>query len=124
MLLMREEYVDEDRGARYGGSDLYEPYTDDVGRLFRSLRREYGRCQSSVYIDDADGKSTRRIGWVFVKRVQYEDTGTYGRPAEFYNRSVWVTLYDGRDVSPDDGYYHPQPTWKIDGYHVLNGERA
>src|SRR6266581_7034903 len=44
---------------------------DDMGELYRSLVKEYGKCVSKQYID-INGKSTQ-IGWVFEKRVVYDD---------------------------------------------------
>lgn len=61
--------------------DLTDDGKPDFGDLYRALRSEYGRCQSSVYIDVADGPP-RRIGWYFLSRQQYTDTnGTYLRGA-------------------------------------------
>ncbi len=44
---------------------------DDMGELYRSLVKEYGKCVSKQYIDVND-KPTQ-IGWVFEKRVVYDD---------------------------------------------------
>jgi hypothetical protein len=74
-----------------GSSDWYEPYTSDRGRLFRDAQKEHGRCTSKVYVDGPDGRAVP-IGWVFEKRQQYEDTGCYGRPAEYFTLETWVEL--------------------------------
>ena len=66
-----------------GESGWYEPFTDDLGRLFKSLRREYGRCVSRVYQDTPDGTADP-IGWVFQKRAKYTDS------PETYLQEVWV----------------------------------
>lgn len=79
-LQIRESFVNLDRDIIFGESDWYEPFTDDVGQLFMSLQREYGRCASRMYSDPG----ARPCGWVFVKRDAYEDTG------ETYLRETWV----------------------------------
>ena len=70
-----------------GESHVYETFTDSPGELFKSLRREWGRCVSSIYIDRPDG-NTLRVGWVFQARVAYEDD-----PDQTYIREVWCTLF-------------------------------
>lgn len=83
------------------GGEPHECFTDDVGRLFRSCQREYGRCTSRVYVDRADG-STPAVGWHFEKMREYEDSGRYGRPRSYYKQGAWVSLYT-RD---ENGKYH------------------
>ena len=90
MLLMKEEFVNVTKGHRFGGGEPYEPWTEDVGKLFRTCQREYGRCVSSVYVDQKEGPSIR-VGWVFQKMDRYEDTG---KP---YLRETWITLYEQAD---------------------------
>lgn len=85
-MLIREQHVNETENLGCGESGLYEPYTDDIGKLFRDYQKEFGRCTSKVYIDE-EGKS-RAIGWVFQKKQKYSDTG------EEYEHAVWVTLYE------------------------------
>ena len=95
-LQIQENFIGEDlaTGKSWGQepSPYYEPYTDNLGQLFKSLRREYGRCTSRVYQDAPDGTADP-IGWVFEKKVEYEDADRArltGRE-RFYNRQVWVT---------------------------------
>jgi hypothetical protein len=92
-MLMQATFVNETKGWIFGESGWYEPYTTDLGRLFRDLRAEYGRCTGHVYIDTARGtdppgvySATRTVGWVFEKLCHYEDTG------DPYLRVVWVSL--------------------------------
>lgn len=60
--------------------------TPDFGAIYRSAQSEYGRCQSSVYVDTAAG--VKRVGWFFVSRQRYDDsTGSYLRGA-------WVTVIE------------------------------
>jgi len=97
-MLIQEAYTKVEEVERHWGLDRqsyplgeptepYEPFTDDVGTLFRALQREHGRCVSKVYHDGADGQPIP-IGWVFQKRQQYSDC------ADTYLQEVWVTLYD------------------------------
>ena len=75
----------------------YEAFTDDIGKLFRSLQNEYGRCVSKVYRDkkivtnDHGGERWEvvSIGWVFEKRERYQDMD------ETYLHETWITLMDG-----------------------------
>jgi hypothetical protein len=69
--------------------DIEDWLLDDDGRprfgeIYRLAQREYGRCTSSVYVDTPHG--LRRVGWFFVSRQHYEDTG------EPYLRGAWVTI--------------------------------
>jgi len=68
-MLIQETFTNETDGYNFGESEPYEPYTDDIGKLFKSFQREYGRCTSKMYVDTPEG--TKAIGWVFTKRMQY-----------------------------------------------------
>jgi hypothetical protein len=99
-MLVQETYIDKSHGCIYGETEPYEPYTDDVGRLFRDFQREYGRCTSKVYIDRKDG-STASVGWVFVKRAKYQDC------TDTYLQETWVTLYKSYEKKTVvDAEYH------------------
>lgn len=89
-MKMQETYINQTRGCSYGATDWYEPYTDNVGKLFRSLQREYGRCSGKVYIDTKTG--TKAIGWVFEKRQMYDDARGNDPERDYYIREVWVSL--------------------------------
>ena len=103
-MLISETFVNLDKGYRFGESEPYEPYTDNVGELFREMRREYGRCTGSVYVDTTDGK-VKRIGWVFQKRMEYEDYRR-GDSERYYTREVWVTLHDAKDTVTRQAHFH------------------
>jgi predicted RNA-binding Zn-ribbon protein involved in translation (DUF1610 family) len=97
-LFVNETYVNEDKGYQFGESGWQESFTDNMGRLFRSCQKEYGRCTSAVYVDTVDGPPIR-VGWYFQKRMEYEDSrpryDSYSgkmKPAETYLRGVWVTV--------------------------------
>ena len=84
-MLVQETWINQTKGYQCGDSDLYEPYTNDIGELFREYQREYGRCISKMYTDTENG--VKAIGWVFEKRVQYQDC------QETYLQHTWVTLH-------------------------------
>lgn len=78
--------VNVTKGWGCGGSGVYETFTDSLGELYRSMRKEYGRCVGRVYVDGPDGES-KPIGWIFQKRAKYEDN------ADTYLQEVWVTVH-------------------------------
>ena len=57
---------------------------ENLGALFRTLRKEYGRCISKVYWDRT-GRAVA-TGWVFVRRQQYTDT------RESYLHETWCEI--------------------------------
>jgi len=101
-LYVQEEFVDASRCARYGESGVYETGYDTVGTLYRALRREWGRCTGKVYVDQTcpeRGAYSQAIGWVFIKRVRYEDS------RETYLREVWATVHDRPPVESQTFHY-------------------
>ncbi len=103
MIWLSEDYVDRSHGHSYGDCKPYETYFEDaeIGSLFLSLQREFGRCTGKMFIDRSG--QVQHVGWVFEKRVQYSDCD------EIYLREVWVTLY----TAPSE----PQPP--IRHYRVM-----
>lgn len=92
-LVIQEEHINADKGYFLGeGSGWYEPYTDDWGRLFKSLQQEYGRCVSRVYVDAPD-RQPFSIGWVFQKKREFEDADRMRLRGQdrYYTHEVWVT---------------------------------
>ena len=94
-----EAYINRTEGYRLGDHSYdveTEAYFDpEVGEVFKYARSEYGRCTGKVYIDikphhlgfGINSKpETMHVGWVFEKRMQYEDS------KETYLREVWVTI--------------------------------
>jgi hypothetical protein len=96
LVFVRETFIDETKGHQFGESDWYEPYTDDIGRLFRDMQKEYGRCTGHVYV--GDGPDVKKVGWVFEKRMEYDDYR--GRGDRFYVRTVWVRLAESVERTP------------------------
>jgi hypothetical protein len=94
-MLIQETFVNVTREAQIGESGLYEPFTDDLGKLYRVLVKEHGRCTGRVYIDTKEG--TKAIGWVFIKRRKYDDSN------ETYLAETWVTLHERQ---PDTTVIH------------------
>lgn len=105
-LWISEAFVNATKEAIFGDSPPYETHTDDIGKLFKSLQREYGKCTGKVYQDP----DARRIGWVFQKRMRYEDAhrdgnGRYSEKAH-YIREVWVTVLDAPDTGTHKLHFH------------------
>jgi hypothetical protein len=100
-LWIDETYINRDRGYRFGETGVYETFTDNRGKLFRSLQKEYGRCTSKVYVD---GPPTRAVGWVFEKKCRYEDARG-NAPDDFYTREVWVTLHTAPPTKTTEYHY-------------------
>ena len=90
-----DDSVDDSRGYRIGDSERYEPFTDDRGRLFRSLQSEYGRCTGKVYAEYQvfDGQPGELqawpVGWCFRKTRPYDDDAH-----KSYVHEVWVEVRD------------------------------
>ena len=91
-MLIEETFINQTKGYRFGESGPIESGIDDIGELFRSLQREYGRCVSKVYVDKDGGPGPIPVGWVFEKLMPYEDDST-----DFYTREVWVTCLERAD---------------------------
>lgn len=84
-IVMREQWVNKSKGYRVGETEWYESFTDNEGVLFRDLQIEFGRCTGKVYID-LPRQESRPIGWVFLKKVKYDDT------EEYYLQETWIDL--------------------------------
>lgn len=98
-MLIRETFVNRTENYLFGEGEPYEPFTDNIGRLFRSLSKEYGRCTGRMYYERKQGGDVP-IGWVFEKRMRYEDANKY------YIREVWVSLHDAPDTVTREAHYH------------------
>ena len=95
-MIVRIDYVNATRGVRFGAE---EREIESARGLYRKLQREFGRCQSAVFVDTKDGR-TRRVGWVFVSRQTYDDQRGSKRADDTYLREVWVTLIE-REIRED-----------------------
>jgi hypothetical protein len=90
-LYVNEAGRNESEGYFLGESGPVESIFDAPGEVYRFAVREYGRCTGKVYVDLPDAPATP-VGWVFVKRRQYEDA------SETYLHETWVTLHEGPDT--------------------------
>lgn len=93
-LMTSESYVNQTKGYRFGdsGSEPIEQYAETVGELFRDLQQEFGRCVGKMYRDQPDG-GVIQVGWVFEKRMTYEDARRPYSEDDFYTREVWVEVF-------------------------------
>ncbi len=83
-LWVKETYIDRTQDCRFGDADWFETFTDNLSALYKSLQKEYGKAQN-IYCDTAKGE-TKKVGWIFTKRVKYEDS------KNTYLREVWVEV--------------------------------
>jgi hypothetical protein len=103
---IQESYLNASEGYRIHDqvTPIKETYFDEditPGELYRELQKEHGRCQSKVYVSaDAEGSVNFHIGWVFVKRMKYDDCN------ETYLQETWITLLSEYDPRPRMKYLH------------------
>lgn len=83
-MYIEETYINRTKNYRIGESGIYESFTNDLITLFKSLKKEYGRCTGKVRVDP-DGQA---IGWIFERLLQYEDSDNR------YLQETWVTLHE------------------------------
>jgi hypothetical protein len=89
--LVSEVFINKTRGHRFGHSEPYDTGRTfaKLGDVFRDLQRAYGGGTSKVYLDNPkDQARPHVIGWVFEKRMPYEDD-----PLRTYIREVWVKVH-------------------------------
>ncbi len=94
-----EERDGEETRYRLGDSELYQAFTADIGKLFRSLQKEHGRCTSAVY-HDREGQPPIRIGWYFQKLRKYTNCD------KTYLHGVWITLHNAPPTKTITYHYH------------------
>lgn len=87
-LWVQETYIDKNRNAEYGDTGVYETAYESLGELYRSCQEAWGRCTGRVYVDTPGGPA-KPVGWVFVRRTEYEDT------KKTYLQETWVTVHSG-----------------------------
>ena len=99
-LWLNEIYMDEVRNYILGESEPYETsYTaSEVGQLYRQLQKEYGACTSRIYVDTKTEQAIP-VGWVFRKRIEYEDARpNWSKEQRYYLRSVWCELFSQQPI--------------------------
>ncbi len=89
--------TDNERRYSIGESGAYETFTDNLGKLYKSLSKEYGRCVSKMYVDRKDGE-TIQTGWVFQKRMKYTDARGNDKDKDYYLQETWVSVYKSKPV--------------------------
>ena len=90
MIFANETWVDASQDVICGESDWYETNAETVGQLFRSCRKNLGRCTGKAFID-AKGEP-RHVGWIFQKRTEYLDDPWSGEDKGMYLLETWVTF--------------------------------
>ena len=83
-ITIKETWINSTKNYRVGETEYYESFTENVGELFLSLQKEFGRCSSKIYVDLPNEATP--CGWVFVKRVKYDDVDQY------YLQETWVQV--------------------------------
>ena len=95
-MLVQETHVNKTKNYIMAENEPYEPYFDGwpIGKIFRELQKEWGRCVSKCYVGD-----NQQIGWVFVKLDKYEDT------QKNYLHETWVTLHETTPTKTMEYHY-------------------
>ena len=94
-LYAQEQWINQTESHHTGESDVYETFTDNRGELYHAMQHEYGRCIGKVYVDEG-----REIGWVFVKRQQYDNS------ADTFLLETWVTIHTAPPTKSIEYHYH------------------
>lgn len=102
-LLISEDFVDKKKEMRLGSTEVYETVYSSVKELYLALRKQYGKCVSSIYVDSPGKAKSRRIGWVFEKKEKYIDS------KEEYLRETWVTVHKDFPVTKTEYQYFYLP---------------
>ena len=75
MIQTKETYINRTRGCTIGEEEWRDCFFQNGKNLFKSLQKQYGRCESKIYIDVPMGDGTFRTvscGWVFSKYKKEE----------------------------------------------------
>lgn len=91
-LYTKETYVNKTEGNQVWETEICETIHEEVGSLFASCKKDFGRAVSKMYVGEGE-----QIGWVFEKKVPYEDS------KETYIQEVWVGVFE-RIYSGDSMY--------------------
>lgn len=134
-----ETYINSTQRVQFGSTDRFVPsYATSPGELFRDCQKEYGACISRMYRDtrtlvqrgrvafgvivpDTYKYETVPVGWVFRKRMRYEDARPcYGRYREqdYYIRDVWVEWREAPASEECCCVYRADPTVTLQGQRL------
>src|SRR5690242_15690009 len=72
-LIVQISQTNETKRYRYADDAASESAHELKGELFSACLKEYGRCISKMYVDVSDGGRIH-IGWVFEKKMKYDDS--------------------------------------------------
>lgn len=152
---VRETYTNATTNTRFGESDGWiDAYATTRGEVFRNARSEYGAPVSTMYRDvrhvtvappasvppfpaapspaserTTETWTTESAGWVFRKRMVYEDARPECyrnhkpryRANDYYLREVWVEVREIPDIS---AYWIVGDCGPVASYDVASGEVA
>jgi len=99
-MMIEETWINKTENYTVGESGPIDPYTENIGDLYKSLVSEYGRCTGRIYIDLPGKVNPCPIGWVFLKRTEYTDTG------ETYLQETWVHVLEKPDTVVRTKHYY------------------
>ncbi len=98
----QETHVNQTDGYKLHETIVYETCTSRKGDLFRSFMKSHGKCSGKMYLDvrtkeigtdEPEKTNSVEIGWIFVKRVKYEDS------PETYLHETWISLFKSEPVT-------------------------
>jgi len=84
-LVFQETLVNETEGYIMFESDEQEAWTGNLGKLFKTLQKEFGKCTSKMYVDK--NGTAIQSGWVFQKKCKYTDC------SEHYLQTAWISIF-------------------------------
>lgn len=149
---VRESYVNATTETRFGDSDWMQSYATTRGEVYRIARDEYGAPVSKMHRDvrhvtvappasmppfpavpSSESERTTEtwtvedVGWVFRKRMTYEDARPeyyragkpHYRANDWYMREVWVEV---REIPDIEAYYLVGDCEVFGTYTIATGE--
>jgi len=154
---VRETYTNATTNTRFGESDGWiDAYATTRGAVYRCARDEYGAPVSKMYRDvrhttvappasvppfpaapspaserTAETWTVEEIGWVFRKRMVYEDARptcySNGKPryraSDYYMREAWVEVRELPDIEDYDlwlDHHQVVGTWNVATHEVTD----
>ena len=85
--LIKTTHINKDQNCVTSEYDypLEDSIIDNLKDLYHFGLKEYGKCISKIYIDDKQGNPSH-IGYMFVKKMKYEDCN------EYFLCETWLSL--------------------------------
>lgn len=100
-LAIRVTFLNKDRNGQIG-EDVHKTEFEEPRELFRHCKKTYGRCTSRMMRDRRHGESVQ-TGWIFEKKVPYDDA-----PDEMFTQETWVEVVQPVDVRVKQRRWYPQ----------------